>query len=147
MKNATYLVLFVFLFSGCTAVRDFVYDPVVEFDESTGLVSTNGWAIKPGFSKSVDLISTVAPVPWAGLAGQGILGGLAVVGALYGRKYKQAGRSLVETVDVYRQGVRDLQGGEDFDKGAVREMAAKHSSDGVSSAVSGLVKTYTGKTT
>ena len=123
-----------------------MYTPVIGVNPDTGITSTNSWVLKPGFNKGIQLVGDIAPVPWAGLASQLLMGALGVGGAMYGRQYRKAGRSLVETVDVYRQGTRKLSGGAEFDDSAVKTMAAKHASNGVGKVIFKLVEMFTGRT-
>ena len=147
MKSILPITLLTFvLLTGCTAVRDFLYNPVVGVNTETGVPSTNSWDLKPGFSKGIRLAGDVAPVPWVGLVVDGVMGILGIGGFLFGRQYRKAAISTIETTDILRQGYRQLDGGKEFDDMAVEQMKSKQAADGVGGIISKLVKLFTGKT-
>lgn len=70
------------------------------------VVSTNNWEIRPGVAETIRLAGDVAPVPWAGLAADGMLAALGVGALLMGRKYKKATVSAIDAASQFREELR-----------------------------------------
>ena len=94
----------VLFFSGCATIdRAIMSDPPPVTDPHTGEVTDPPPQIKPELQAAIQLAGDVIPVPWAGMAANGVLLALTAYGSIRGRKWRKAATSAIQAGNEFRQ--------------------------------------------
>lgn len=90
--------------AGCAMLdRALLTDPPPTQDPQTGEIVDPPPIVKPEIQAAIQLAGDVVPVPWAGMAANGLALALTAYGSLRGRKWKAAATSAVKAADEFRQ--------------------------------------------
>ena len=107
MKKTIIIAVLVPLFFGCAAMdRLVLHDPPPTTNEQTGEVVDPPPQVKPEIEAAIQLAGDVVPVPWAGMAANGLLLALTAYGSIRGRKWKKAAVSAVRAGNEFRQVIK-----------------------------------------
>ena len=104
MKKTLLLTLLIPFLVGCaTFDRAIMTDPPPVTNPQTGEVTDPPPHIKPELQAAIQLAGDVIPVPWAGIAANGIALILTAYGSIRGRKWKKAATSAIQAGNEFRQ--------------------------------------------
>lgn len=103
MKKQLVIFLLIPCLGGCAAIdRALLNDPPPVTDEQTGEVVDPPPHVKPGIAAAIQLAGDVVPVPWAGMAANGLLLALGAYGSIRGRRWRKAAVSAVRAGNEFR---------------------------------------------
>jgi len=104
MKLFFFILVLIPMFSGCATIdRAIMTDPPPVTNPQTGEVTDPPPHIKPELQAAIQLAGDVIPVPWAGIAANGIALILTAYGSIRGRKWKKAATSAIQAGNEFRQ--------------------------------------------
>ena len=113
---------------------------LVEITQETIPTWTTNYIVKPTIETGVNLAGDLAPFPWAGAAASGVLSLLSGLAALYGRKYRKAAVSAVQSADQWRQIVKKMDG--DTDKEIKAQVVKNQRSSGTQGTIDSIIQKY-----
>ena len=98
MKIFIPIIIIAQLFIGCAAL-DKLYVP----DQSTDTQAQGQMTLRPAIRSVVSVAGDAVPVPWAGLAANGLLLALTSYGSFRGKRWKKAATSAIQAGNEFRQ--------------------------------------------
>lgn len=113
---------------------------LVEITQETVPIWTTNYVVKPTIETGVNLAGDLAPFPWAGAAASGVLSVFSGLAALYGRKYRKAAVSAVQSADQWRQVVKEINS--DTDKKIKEQVVKNQRSAGTQGTIDSLIQKY-----
>lgn len=104
MKKVISIILLIPMLTGCATIdRAIMTDPPPVTDPQTGEATDPPPHIKPELQAAIQLAGDVVPVPWAGMAANGVLLALTAYGSIRGRKWRKAATSAIQAGNEFRQ--------------------------------------------
>lgn len=111
---------------------------LVEITQETVPIWTTNYVVKPSIETGVGLAGDLAPVPWGGMAANGVLTVLGGLAALYGRKYKKAAVSAVQAADQFRQALKKKA--PDSDKEVTKQIRKDQRASGTKATIEKIIQ-------
>lgn len=102
MKNLLIITIIPF-FMGCAALDKLVLSDPTPAVNDAGQTIDPPPTVKQGIKAAVELAGDVVPVPWAGLAANGLLLALTSYGSFRGKRWKKAATSAIQAGNEFRQ--------------------------------------------